>query len=127
MLSSSLCNFHTLSLNNFASLFADVHSVVATKCAILDNLLQTTRIVSFPATNSNFVLKSTIKCVYSFSGTLLNFNFPAGISTLFFILWHISHPSIYFPTSFITSGYQYFLVTNSVVFHFSLCPATGTS
>ena len=48
--------------------------------------LQTTRIASFPAANGNFVIKSIIRCVHSFSGTLLIFNFPTGISVLFFIL-----------------------------------------
>ena len=84
-LSSSPCNFYTLSLNNHAKSSADVLSVVATKCAILDNLSQTIRITSFPATNSNLVMKSTIKCVYSFSGTSFTINFPASASIWFFI------------------------------------------
>ncbi len=75
MLSSNPCNFYILSLNNLASSFADISSVIATKCVILDNLSQTTRIAFFPATNGNFVMKSTIRYVYGFSGTSLNFNF----------------------------------------------------
>ena len=87
-----------LSLNNLTNLSANIPFVVATKCIILDNLLQTTRITSFLTTNSNFVIKSTIKCVYSPSSTLFNFKFPVGTSVLFFILWHISYFSIYHPT-----------------------------
>ena len=80
------CNFHILSLNSLVNLSANVPSIVATKCVILNNLLQTTRIVSFPATSGNLVIKLTIKCVHSFSGTSLSFNFPATSSILFFIL-----------------------------------------
>ena len=72
-------------------------------------------------------MKSTIRYVYVFARTLLNFKFPAITSVLFFILWHISHPSIYFPTFFVTSGYQQFLITNFIIFHFPLCSATGIS
>jgi len=39
-----------LSVNFRTGPFADVPSVVATKYVILDNLLQTTKITSFPAT-----------------------------------------------------------------------------
>ena len=78
ILSSNPCNFHILFLNSVVN-----PSIVATKCIILDNLSQTTRIAFFPVTNSNFVIKSTIKYVHSFSSTPLNFNFPAGISVLF--------------------------------------------
>ena len=79
-LSNNLCNFHILSLNNFANSSADVSSVVATKCAILDNLLHITKITSFPTTNRNFVTKSIIKCIYSFSNTLFAINFLTGAS-----------------------------------------------
>jgi len=85
-LSSNPCNFHTLSLNNLANSSANVPSVVVTKCIILDNLSQTTKITSFSATNSNFIMKSTIRCVHSFSNISLSFNFPTGASVLFFIL-----------------------------------------
>ena len=86
MLSGNPYNFHILSLNNLTNSSADVPFVVATKYIILDNLLQTTRMVFFLATNGNFIIKSTIRCVHGFSGTSLNFNFPATSSVLFFIL-----------------------------------------
>ena len=85
MLFGSPYNFYILSLNSLASPSANVSFVVATKCIILDNLLQTTRIISFSATIGNFVIKSTIRCVHGFSGTSLSFNFPATSSVLFFI------------------------------------------
>jgi len=69
-----------LSLNNLASSSTDVPSFTAIKCAILNNLLQTTRIVSFSATNGNFVIKSTIKYIYGISGTSFAIKFSAGIS-----------------------------------------------
>ena len=61
-------------------------SVVVTKYVILDNLSQTIRIVSFLVTNSNFVIKSTVRYVYSFSSISLNSNFSTDASILFFIL-----------------------------------------
>jgi len=85
ILSGNLCNFYTLSLNNLANPSADVPSVIATKCVIIDNLSQTTRIAFFPATNSNFVMKSTIRYIHSTLCTLLNFNSPTSISVLFFM------------------------------------------
>ena len=91
----------------------------------MDNLSLTTRIVSFLATNSNFIIKSTIRCVHSSFGISLNFNFPASTSILFFILWYISHPSTYLPVSLVTPGHQWFLVTNSVIFHLSLYSTIG--
>ncbi len=51
LLSGNPCNFHTLSLNNHASLLTNVLSI------ILNNLFQITRIIFFPATNNNFVIK----------------------------------------------------------------------
>jgi len=66
MVSGNLYNFYTLSLNSLSSSFTDVSSVVAIKCIIFDNLLQTTRIAYFPATNSNFGMKSTVRCVHGF-------------------------------------------------------------
>ena len=86
ILSGNPYNFHTLSLNNLANPSADVPSAVATKYVILDNLLQITKIASFPAATGNFVMKSTIKCVHSFSRTSLNFNFLISTFVLFFIL-----------------------------------------
>ena len=81
MLFSSPCNFHMLFLNNLAN-----PSVIATKCVIFENLSHTTSIISFSATNSNLVMKSTIKYVHSFSGTLFVISFPTSASVLFFIL-----------------------------------------
>ena len=95
-LSGNSCNFYTLSLNNHTSSSAKASFVVVTKYIILDNLSQTTRIMSFSATSGNFVIKSTITYVHSFLGILLNFNFSASASILFFIfntyhsLLHIS-------------------------------------
>jgi len=84
MLSGNLHSFYILSLNNFASFSA---IVVAIKCAILDNLLYTTKITSFTTTtNSNFMIKSTIRCVHGFFDTSFVINFPTGVSVLFFIL-----------------------------------------
>ena len=105
-LSGNLCSFHILFLNNCANSSTNIPLVVATKYVILNSLLQTTRTASFPATNSNFIMKSTIRCVYSFSRILLNFNFPVNPSILFFILWHISQPSTYFSTSLVTFSHQ---------------------
>ena len=55
-LSSKLCNFYILSLNNLTKPSANVSSVVTAKCAIFDNLSHTTNIISFSATNSNLVI-----------------------------------------------------------------------
>jgi len=106
ILSGNPSSFYTLSLSSLTNPSTDIPSVVTTKYVIFDNLLQTTRIASFLATNSNLVMKSTIRWVHSFSSTSLNFNFPVGISVQFFILWHISHLFTYFPISLVTSGYQ---------------------
>ena len=106
ILSGNLCSFHTLPLNNLTNPSTNVSSVVVTKCVIFHNLLQTTRIASFSATNSNFMMKSTVKYIYGFSSTSLNFNFSADISILFFILWHLSQLSIYLPISLVTPGHQ---------------------
>ena len=78
-------NFHILSLNNLVNSSTNISFVIVTKYVILDNLLQTTRIASFLATNGNFVIKSTIRYIYGFSRTLLNLNFSAGTFILFFI------------------------------------------
>jgi len=79
-LSSNLCNFYTLSLNNLAKPSANVPSVIVIKYAILANLSQTTRITLFPATNSNFIMKSTAKCVHSLSKTSFVINLPTSAS-----------------------------------------------
>jgi len=86
ILFSKLYNFYMLFLNNLAKPSADILFVVATKCLIFDNLSHTTRITSFPATNSYLIIKFTIRCIYGFFGILLNFNFPTYTSVLFFIL-----------------------------------------
>ena len=86
ILSGNPYNFHMLFLNNLTNSSADIPSIVVTKYVILNNLLQTTRITSFPATNSNFVIKSTDICCYIFSNTIFSLNFPTGIFILFFIL-----------------------------------------
>ena len=83
--SSKPCSLYTLSLKSLTNPFADISSIVAMKCVIFDNLSQTTKIASFPATIGNLVMKSTDICIHSFSGTSPNFNFPATSSILFFI------------------------------------------
>ena len=85
------------------------------------------RIASFPATNSNLVLKSTIKYVHSFSGTSFAINFSTSTSVQFFIFWHISHLPIYFSMSFVIPNYQYFFITNSIIFCLLLYSATNIS
>ena len=105
-LSGKLCNLHTLFLKSLANPSAIVSSIIATKCIIFDSLSQTTNIASFPATIGNLVIKSTEICVYGFSGTSSNFNFPTTSSVLFFILWHKSYPSTYHPTFLVTTGHQ---------------------
>ena len=104
--SGNLYNFYTLFINNCTSPSTNVPSVVVTKFVILNNLSQTTRIASFPATNNNLVMKSTIKYVYGLSGTLFTISFFASISVQFFILWYISYPFTYFPTFFVTPSHQ---------------------
>ena len=86
ILSSNSCNFQILTLNNHTNSSADIPSIVAIKYIILDNLSQIIRITSFSATNNNFVMKSTIRCIHGFSRISLNFNFSASPSILFFIL-----------------------------------------
>ena len=68
--SSNSYSFQMLSLNNHVSSSIVVSSIITTKYAIFDNLSYTTSIASFPATNSNLVIKFTIKCIYSFSSIL---------------------------------------------------------
>jgi len=85
ILSSNPCNFHRLSLNNLASPFADVFSVVGMKCTIFVSLLTTTKIESYPCTKGSFVIKSANICVYGFSGIEFSMNFPAGCSVRFLL------------------------------------------
>ena len=49
ILFSNSCNFHILFLDNLTNSSANISFAVTTKYVILDNLLQTTRIISFPA------------------------------------------------------------------------------
>ena len=60
-----------------------------------------------------------------FSSTVFGINFPASTSVQFLFLQQSLHIFIYFLTSFITPGYQKFLVTNSIVFHCPPCPLTS--
>ena len=106
ILSSNLCNFYMLSLNNPTSPSANVPSFVATKCTILNNLLYTTSIMSFSVASSNFVMKFTIKWIYSFFNILFTISFSPSASIQFFIFWHKSHPSTYFSISFIPPSHQ---------------------
>ena len=69
-------------LNNLVNPFTKIPSIVAIKYTILDNQSYTTRIASFSATNSSFVLKST-RYVHSLSFII---NFPISTFILFFIL-----------------------------------------
>ena len=78
MLSSSLCSFYTLSLNNLANLSADVFSVVDIKWTILVNQSTTTRMLLYPYAKGNLAIKSTDICVYGFSGIEFGINFSAG-------------------------------------------------
>ena len=59
-ITGNLCNFNTLPLNNLANPFADISSVIATKCAIFDNISHTTNIAFFTVTSSNLMIKFTI-------------------------------------------------------------------
>ena len=95
MLSCNLCSFQTLFLNNLANLFTNVSSVIATKYTILSNLLHTTSITSFFATNGNLVIKSTINMFIAslISHLLLVFLLVLLYSSLFsgtYICLHIS-------------------------------------
>ena len=72
-------------------------------------------------------MKSTIIQVQSFSSTVFGINFSIGTSIQFLFLWQVLYPSMYFLTFFVTSGYQKFLVTNSVVFYCPLCSPTSIS
>ena len=97
-LSSNPYSFYTLFLNNLTNPSTDVSSVIATNCVILDNLSQTTRIVFFLATNSNFIIKSTIRYVYSFFSISLNFTsllVPPSYSSSFDTYYNHPHTSIH--------------------------------
>ena len=51
---------------------------------------------------------------------------PAALCGFLF-LWQESQPFTYRFTSFVTPGYQKFLVTSSTIFHCPLCPPIGIS
>ena len=87
MLSGNPCNHHILSLNSLAKPSAIVFSVVGTKCTIFVNQSTTTRILSYPCANGNFVMKSADMCVHALSGIELGINLPAGCSVQFLFLW----------------------------------------
>ena len=127
ILSGKLCNFHILFLNSLVNSSAYVSSTVAIKYDILDNLSHTTKIIFFSTTNSNFVIKSTVKYTHSFSGISFTISFPTSTSVQFFIFWYILHLSIYFCISFITPGHQQFLVTSFIIFYLSLCSVASIS
>ena len=74
-----------LSLNSLANLFIDIPFVFATKYAILNNLLHTTKIASFPTTNGNFLIKSTIRYIRVKNSRLDLFSF------LIFIFIYLSY------------------------------------
>jgi len=73
--SGNLYNFYILFLNNFANSSVVVSFVIVIKYVILSNLSYTVKIISFLTTNSNFVIKSIIKYIYSFSSTSFAINF----------------------------------------------------
>ena len=127
MLSGNPCSFHTLSLNNLANPSADVFSVVGIKWTILVSQSTTTKILSYPCTKGNLVIKSTDICVHGFSGIEFGISFPAGCSVRFLLCWQASHPSTYRFTSLVIPGHQKFRVTNSTIFYCPPCPPTGMS
>ena len=95
---------------------------IATKCVIFDNLSHTTKITFFSTTNSNLVIKSTIRYVHAFSSTSFTISFPAGASVLFFILWYKSHLLIYYPTSFVATSSSLSLTPLSSIYSYVLLP-----
>ena len=109
MLSCNSCNFHTLFINNLANLSTNVSFVVATKCAIFDNLLHTTSIIYFLIINSNLMFKSIIKYVHSFSSTSFSISFPASASV------YSSFSSITHIHLHITLDLLSFLATNNTL------------
>jgi len=127
ILSDNPCNFYILSLNNLANSSTNVFSIVGIKYTIFVNLSTTTRIELYSCASSNLVIKFTKICAQGFSRIEFGINFPAGYSVQFLLHWQVSHPSIYCITSFVTPGYQKFLVTNSIIFHCPLCSPTSIS
>ena len=105
ILFSNLCSFYTLSLNNISNSSTKIPSIMAIKYAIFDNLLHTIRIVFFTTTNGNFLMKFTIRYIYSFFRILFAIKFSTSVFVLFFILWYKSQSFIYFSTSLVISSY----------------------
>jgi len=70
ILFGSPCSFQMLSLNDHASSFALVLSVVGTKCTIFVNLSTTTKIELYPCTKGNFVIKSVLIVRYALDSPL---------------------------------------------------------
>ena len=69
--------FNIFSISHFLTLFTQLNKFSSNLTVII---WQTTKITSFPMTNSNLVMKSTIKCVHSFSGTSFTIKFFTGAS-----------------------------------------------
>ena len=67
-----------LSLNSHANPSALILSVVGIKCAIFVNLSTITKIESYPCVKGNFVIKSALMWVHTFSGIKFSINFPTG-------------------------------------------------
>ena len=128
-LSGNSCSFHILSLNNCANPFTNVSFAIVTKYVILNKLLQTTRIISFPATNSNLVMKSTIQVCPQFLWYftqlqlpywyLYSVLYPLTHITPVHIFFHIpyysrppvvSYHQLYYLLSFSMSCYQYIVI-----------------
>ena len=80
--SDKLCIFHILFLNSYAS---SSLLLLLKVCVILDNLLHTTKITSFLTTNSDFIIKSTIRYIHNFSRISFAISFLARDSIQFFI------------------------------------------
>ena len=127
MLLGNLYNFHTLSLSNLASPFANILSIVGIKWTIFVNLSTTTKIKSYPYANGSLVMKSANIYVQGFLDIELGINLPVGYSMWFLFLWQKLHLSIYCFISLVTPGHQKFWVTNSTVFYYPPCPSTGVS
>ena len=85
----NLCNFHILSLNSLTNPSTNIPFVIVTKYAILDNLSQTTKITSFLATTSNFVIKSTVRYIHGLSGTSFTSSLVPLSSFSFSDIYHI--------------------------------------
>jgi len=105
-LSDNLCNFHTLSLNNLANPSSIIFSVIAIKLPVSRDYNSILAVYDRFLKMLYFIINSTDIYCYDLSSTVFGLNFPAGISALFFILWHWLHFSVYCFTSFVTPGYQ---------------------